>query len=283
VQGAVGAALPSGAYVPRSGLTALQETANYLTLGRGVSWALLDVDAAVAFLRRWNMQLQTTVRLPLYQAFDGFGWGPEVRVAMGPSVSWWERLTVSALAEVQWRAQSTELDPFSAAAQRIASINTGGLWFTLTPTVQVRIGKYLSVLASLRIPLGQRVEGLQFVPALGGFVGMALVLPLETKQTSNDAIAGKVTVIEYGASWCEPCKRLTPLLMEYQASHRDVVVRQIDATTWSAEELAQNVPGAVGLPVVVIISPEGKTLHTLVGERAFDFAAAIETQSVTTQ
>ncbi len=283
VQGAVGAALPSGAYVPRSGLTALQETANYLTLGRGVSWALVDVDSNVAFLSRWNMQLQATARLPLYQAFDGFRWGPEVRVAAGPSVSLWERLTLSALGEMQWRAQSTEVDPFSATNQRIASINTGGLWFTLTPTAQLRIGKQVSVFASLRIPLGQRVEGLQFVPALGGFVGVTMVLPLGTKQTPNAAVAGKTTVIEYGATWCEPCKRLTPLLMEYQASHRDIAVKQIDATSWSADELAQNVPGAVGLPVIVIVSPEGKTLHTLVGERAFDFASVIETESPTTQ
>lgn len=42
-------------------------------------------------------------------------------------------------------------------------------------------------------------------------------------------VPGKLTIFELGASWCEPCKTLEPLLVELAKTPADVAVRRIDA------------------------------------------------------
>ncbi len=86
---------------------------------------------------------------------------------LGPLV---ERVSFSLGLETQWRAQSSEIDPFTN--ERVSSSNTGGTWLTLTPAGQVRVIDGLGIFAALRVPLVQWAGGLQFVPGPGVFVGL---------------------------------------------------------------------------------------------------------------
>jgi thiol-disulfide isomerase/thioredoxin len=277
LQGSVGAAFPTGPSIARGGEAAVLEAARYLTLGRGVVWGLGDLDVRVTLPATLSLFLSSTLRVPLGATRDAFQWGTELRGTAGLAAGPWfdRRLAASLGFETQWRAQSRELDPFSATL--VESVNTGGLWCTLTPAVSLRVVDGVRVFASGRIPVGQVVNGLQFVPGPGVFVGvggtMELIAPPATRVEPQ---RGKVTVVEYGATWCEPCRKLEPLLDAFSVKRPEVLVRKTDASDWSAEQMERILPGVAGLPVVEVFGADGSLVRRLVGEEVFGFEAVVE-------
>ncbi len=271
-----GVALPTGAYAARSGQVGLQENARYLTLGRGTTWFLADLDGRLALPGRFGVFVSGTTRVALYEARDGFRWGPEVRATggatFGPIV---DRLSFALGFEVQWRAQSSEVDLF--AGGHTASVNTGGTWLTATPSAQVRVMKGLAVFLALRVPVTQWAQGLQFVPGPGVFLGVGGTFELigPTREVPK-AKPGRVTVVDYWATWCEPCLKLKPLLEEARLRHPELVVKEVDASDWESSELAAALPGVAGLPALEVYRRDGSLMTRLVGEDVFDFEKVLE-------
>lgn len=272
-----GAALPTGAYTARSGELALIENARYLTLGRGTTWALADVDLRLTLPARFGVFATSTGRVAVADARDGFRWGPEVRatagVTFGPVV---ERLSFALGLETQWRAQSSEIDPFTSA--RLPSVNTGGLWLTATPSAQVRVVDALALFVAARLPVAQRTEGLQFIPSSGVFAGVAGAWEVlrPPPQVSAAPTAGRVTVVDYWATWCAPCLKLSPVLDALEAKEPRVVVKRVDASKLSPEELDALVPGATGLPLVQVFRADGSLAARLVGDEVFRVEAVVK-------
>ena len=278
LSGAAGAAFPTGPSIARSGEAALLETARYLTLGRGVVWALADVDARVTLPLSFSVFASGTLRVGLHDTRDGFRWGPEVRgtggVAFGPVVS--GRLSFALGLETQWRAQSSEVDPLGGG--RIASANTGGLWLTMTPSVQVQLVGPVRAFVSGRLPLAQQLLGYQFIPGPGVFVGVGgsfevIAAPAQRAMTGSE---GALTLVDYSASWCEPCRRLEPMLAAFERENPRVVVKRVDASDWSVEAMDAALPGATGLPVLEIFRADGRKVTRLVGEEVFKFNEVVK-------
>ena len=277
LQVAAGFAFPTGPSIARGGEAAVLEAARYLTLGRGVTWSLVDLDGRLALPATFSLFLSSTLRVPLGETRDGFRWGTELRGTVGVAAGPWfdNRLALSVGFETQWRAQSLEPDPFSGTLA--ASVNTGGLWWTLTPAVQVRLVGPVRAFVSARLPVGQVLEGFQFVPGPGVFVGVGgafEVLPAPVERPT--AVKGQVTIVEYGATWCQPCQVLEPRLKAFSLKRPDVVVRTVDASEWSSEQLDRALPGVAGLPAMEIFREDGTLVRRLVGEEVFEFEAVIE-------
>lgn len=271
LQGQLGLALPTGAYAARSGEIAILENARYLTLGRGTTWALGDVDVRVSLPSRVGLFVTGTARLALADARDGLRWGPELRGTVGATVGpLADRLSFALGLETQWRAQSSEIDPFTT--ERLASVNTGGVWLTATPSVQLKVLDALTVFVAGRVPVWQRTEGLQFIPSVGVFAGLAgafeVFAPAAPRVEATPA-AGRVTVVDYWATWCVPCVKLKPVIDALEAREPRVVVRRVDATNLDAEALGALVPGAAGLPIVEVFRADGSLARRLVGEEVF--------------
>ncbi|MDP3505572.1 MAG: thioredoxin family protein [Myxococcales bacterium] len=276
-QAMAGLGLPTGAYSARSGEVALLENARYLTLGRGTTWALLDADARFTLPARLGVFITATGRLALADARDGLRWGPELRgtvgVTFGPLV---DRLSFALGLETQWRAQSSEIDPFTS--ERLPSVNTGGLWLTATPSVQVRVLDSLALFVAARVPVTQQTEGLQFIPAAGVFAGVAGSWGVIRAAPVADVAPaqGRVTVVDYWATWCAPCVKLKPVIDALEAREARVQVKRVDASNLSAEELGALVPGAAGLPIVEVFRADGSLAARLVGEEVFTVEAVVQ-------
>jgi thiol-disulfide isomerase/thioredoxin/plastocyanin len=72
-------------------------------------------------------------------------------------------------------------------------------------------------------------------------------------------VPGKLTIFEFGASWCEPCKTIEPVLVQLAKAHPDVAVRRIDVVDWDTPVVARYLtPRAFDLPHVKVFDPTGK-------------------------
>ena len=75
-----------------------------------------------------------------------------------------------------------------------------------------------------------------------------------TKQTT--IMSSKPMVIDFFATWCGPCKQLSPILDELENKHKgDVIFKRIDVD--KEPELAQEF-GVEAIPMLLFITPKGE-------------------------
>jgi thiol-disulfide isomerase/thioredoxin len=263
---AAGAVVPTGPYAPRSGAASLAPEALALTLGRGVPWAIAEVDATVP-VRRGAVFAQVSARAPLGRASDEFAWGSEVRATLGGQLALGKRWSLLASTDVQWRGTATEPDPF-APGNRLDSANVGGVWWTATPSVRCALPAGLAVAAGLRFALASDVVGNQLVPQTGGFVSVSYAANASAPRSRPRPAAGAITVVDYWATWCEPCAQIHADLEAARSRWPDVVVKRVDATAWPDPAAPRLPDGAAGLPAIEIYDARGTRTHLLVGPAA---------------
>ena len=147
------------------------------------------------------------------------------------------------------------------------------------------------------MPIAFDVNGIQPVVGPGIFAGLSWnwAMPTETTAAAGAAapapwrvgeppqsqliasllVPGKVTIVDYWATWCEPCKKLAPQVEAFAESREDVVLRKVDATDWGVPEMREHLPAVAGLPVLDIYGTDGKLISRRVGPPCFDFAADV--------
>jgi thiol-disulfide isomerase/thioredoxin/plastocyanin len=103
-------------------------------------------------------------------------------------------------------------------------------------------------------------------------------------------VPGKLTIFEFGASWCEPCKTLEPVLVELAKKHSDVAIRRIDVVDWDSPVVARYLtPRAFDLPHVKVFDASGKLLFERssapgkLGSLIEDVRALVEQRSPTNE
>ncbi len=71
-------------------------------------------------------------------------------------------------------------------------------------------------------------------------------------------VAGKVTVFDFGAAWCEPCRQLDEHVMAMAARRSDIAYRKLDIGDWDtplAKRWLERVPA---LPYVMVFAKGGR-------------------------
>lgn len=130
-------------------------------------------------------------------------------------------------------------------------------------------------------------DALKQALAIGGyellFPGEKLIAPLtEDERTGLDIQIistgkkidlkkhmpkGKITIVDYYADWCKPCKILTPKIERLLLEDDRLVMRKIDLVDWKSDASKQATKDfqISGLPFVRVFGPDGKLLGEVKG------------------
>lgn len=87
----------------------------------------------------------------------------------------------------------------------------------------------------------------------------------QSKSVSSKGITpeGKITVIDFYATWCGPCKMMTPVMEKMEEKYGDKIdFRKVDVE--QNVELAQQY-NIQSIPALVIISPNNEVIDIIVG------------------
>lgn len=123
----------------------------------------------------------------------------------------------------------------------------------------------------------------------------AVLLDAEDAEHSLAEYKGKWVVLNFWATWCAPCRREMPSLERLQAAMPEVAVVPVATGRNAVEgirrffeeagvttlpilrdpqsELAHAM-GVMGLPVTVILNPEGQEVARLIGDAEWDSESA---------
>lgn len=92
----------------------------------------------------------------------------------------------------------------------------------------------------------------------------------------DHVVPGRVTVFDFHADWCAPCKDLDAHLMQVVARHDDVIVRKIDVVDWDSEAAKKHLVNVPNLPYVIVYGANGRVVARISGLRLDELDAAIE-------
>ena len=79
-------------------------------------------------------------------------------------------------------------------------------------------------------------------------------------ELSSLLVPGKVTIVDFYADWCGPCRAMSPTLEGLASQDADVYLRKVDIVNWSSEVTAQYALNSI--PNVRVYNRQGR----LVGE-----------------
>lgn len=87
-----------------------------------------------------------------------------------------------------------------------------------------------------------------------------------TTDTFSEIVIAQdgLKLVDFWASWCPPCKALTPILEEIDSENADITVVKVDAD--ENVELCRNYQ-ILSLPTILVFR-DGELLTTLVGARS---------------
>ncbi len=83
-------------------------------------------------------------------------------------------------------------------------------------------------------------------------------------------VAGKVTVVDFYADWCAPCRKVDRHLFSLSNTRADLAVRKLNVVSWETALAKEHLRDVPTLPFLVVYGRDGREVKRVSG---FDLAA----------
>jgi thiol-disulfide isomerase/thioredoxin len=79
------------------------------------------------------------------------------------------------------------------------------------------------------------------------------------------AVAGKVTVFDFYADWCAPCRKVDAHMFTLLNQRPDVAYRKLNVVSWETPLAKRYLAGVPNLPHLVIYGRDGRPVRSVTG------------------
>jgi thiol-disulfide isomerase/thioredoxin len=119
---------------------------------------------------------------------------------------------------------------------------------------------------------GAYIPGVVFEPGLDV---LQISKAGEVVELESHLAPGKVTVFDFYAVWCEPCRKVDEHMQAVLAKHDDVALRKLDIVDWDSEVAKRYMKSAAELPYLIVYGSDGKQVAAISGLALDQLDAAI--------
>lgn len=79
------------------------------------------------------------------------------------------------------------------------------------------------------------------------------------------AVKGKVTLFDFYAVWCAPCRQVDAHVFPLLGKRKDLALRKLNVVSWETPLAARYLKDVSGLPYIVVYGKKGKRVATVEG------------------
>jgi thiol-disulfide isomerase/thioredoxin len=98
----------------------------------------------------------------------------------------------------------------------------------------------------------------------------------DVKDLGPFTVAGKATIMDFSAKWCEPCRMLDAHILELMETRSDVAYRKLEVLDWDSPLAVHYMKDVGQLPYVIIFDKSGRSVAEVSGFDTERIDAAIE-------
>jgi thiol-disulfide isomerase/thioredoxin len=87
----------------------------------------------------------------------------------------------------------------------------------------------------------------------------------DVPSLEGHAVAGKVTVFDFYAVWCAPCRKVDAHLFPLLAERGDLAIRKLNVVSWETPLAARHLKNVPSLPYVIVYGKDGRRVAAVAG------------------
>lgn len=135
----------------------------------------------------------------------------------------------------------------------------------------VRVLAGVDVQAKIGAGLGTYVPPQEYAPGSDvAWISHGEAVDIEARK-----VAGKVTVIDFGAKWCGPCREVDKAMASLLPAQPDVALRKVDIGDWESPVARKYLSEVPALPYVLVYGRTGARVAAIAGLHLDELHAAI--------
>jgi thiol-disulfide isomerase/thioredoxin len=120
---------------------------------------------------------------------------------------------------------------------------------------------------------GRYLEGAKFPPTAD--FKLITTGGAEVPDLATIPVKGKITVIDFSATWCRPCREIDAHMVKVLGARSDVAYRKLEIGDWDTPLAQRYLKGIPQLPYVIVYDAAGARVKELVGVDLAGLDAAI--------